>query len=448
MSDKAPAKIGRYPVTRMLGRGAMGCVYLARDTELDRDVAIKTVRQVMGTAEEQESFLVRFRNEARAVGRLKHPSIVAIYDVGKDREAGPYLVFEYIEGATLKDVLRNKGPLSPTQLIELAEQVGDALSVAHREGIIHRDIKPENLIIGNDGLTRLLDFGIARVPDAALTGEGQFLGTPCYGAPETLRGGGDYGPKSDQFSLAAVLYEAATGTRAFPGKEAVAVAHSVVHDEPELPSAAAVAGADVPPALDDVLMRGLSKRPEQRFESIAALVAALRGAYRENAPTSAVADTVQMPRMRTSSVRESQPPAPVPRRRIPLWPFAAAFAFGSFAVWQLAPSEPASGADVEADERPSDRSRRDQDPLSLAPADAAPAGTLDAQLAPAPDAASAEAEHASLSAFEREERAKDALDRAQRALEAGDRATARKALDEAFRFDPEHPDIEALRRKL
>ena len=106
--------------------------------------------------------------------------------------------------------------LSPDQVVTLAEQVGDALDAAHREGIIHRDIKPENLLVGGDGLVRLADFGVARVPDAALTGEGQFLGTPCYGAPETLRGG-EAGPLSDQFSLAAVLYEAATGARAFPG---------------------------------------------------------------------------------------------------------------------------------------------------------------------------------------------------------------------------------------
>ena len=243
-SPPLPEKIGRYPVKRLLGSGAMGSVVLARDTELDRDVAIKTVRNA-GSPDEQAAFLVRFRNEARAVGRLRHRSIVAVYDVGVDADAGPFLVFEYIEGANLKDILKNRGPLSPEQVLALGEQVGAALDVAHREGIIHRDIKPENLLVGSDGVTRLADFGVARVPDAALTGQGQFLGTPCYGAPETLSGS-EASPLSDQFAFAAVLYEAVSGTRAFPGTDALNVAHSVIHNEPRPPSQVAQPGASVP----------------------------------------------------------------------------------------------------------------------------------------------------------------------------------------------------------
>src|SRR5690349_12936187 len=174
--DATPAKIGRYPVLRLLGKGAMGCVYLARDTDLERDVAIKTVRLPVLVAE-QAAFLVRFRNEARAVGRLRHRSIVSVYDVGDDPESGPYLVFEYIEGATLKEILRTRGPLSPEQTVALAEQVGDALDAAHRAKIIHRDIKPDNLLVGKDGVVHLADFGVVRVPDAGLIGEGQVLGT-------------------------------------------------------------------------------------------------------------------------------------------------------------------------------------------------------------------------------------------------------------------------------
>ena len=451
-----PEKIGRYPVSRLLGSGAMGAVYLARDTELERDVAIKVVRLPPGGSGEHEAFLVRFRNEARAVARLRHRSIVAVYDVGNDPLVGPYLVFEYIEGSNLKDILRAKGPLLPEQVVALAEQVGDALDAAHKERIIHRDIKPENLLVGRDGAIRLADFGVARVPDAALTGEGQFLGTPCYGAPETLRGG-EAGPLSDQFSFAAVLYEAATGTRAFPGNDAVAVAHHVIHDEPLAPSKAALAGANLPSEVDDVLLRGLSKKPEDRFEQLSSLVSALRTAYLE---AGALADTdlsATVPAL-LSNMRVSRRPStePVPER-LKLWPFAVALAVGFFAVVQLAPSTPSivEGAElgaVDAGAFAAEEVVPSVPPtIEVQEADAAvdahvasdASGDGDAQVdaGPAPAADG-------LSTFEREERAKDALDRAQRALETGDRAAAAAALDEAEQYDPEQPDIATLRRRL
>jgi len=452
-----PEKIGRYPVTRLLGSGAMGSVYLARDTELERDVAIKVVRLPPGGSTEAEAFLVRFRNEARAVARLRHRSIVAVYDVGNDADVGPYLVFEYIEGSNLKDILRAKGPLLPEQVVLLAEQVGDALDAAHAERIIHRDIKPENLLVGRDGTIRLADFGVARVPDAALTGEGQFLGTPCYGAPETLRGG-TAGPLSDQFSFAAVLYEAASGTRAFPGQDAVAVAHHVIHDEPLAPSKAAQPGALVPASVDEVLLRGLSKKPDERFDQISSLVAALRDAYLEAGALLGGDGDATVPallsNLRTSRRVTSAPPPP---ERLKLWPFAVALAVGFFAVVQLAPSTPSrvEGAELPATipvEPPS------ADAGTVAPL-AAPAvqdagQALAEQVVDASEPADAAVDAApaselrGLSSFEREERAKDALDRAQRAFEAGDRSSAAAALDEAERYDPEHPDILELRRKL
>jgi serine/threonine-protein kinase len=447
-----PSKIGRYPVVRLIGRGAMGSVYLARDTELERDVAIKTVRNLGTTAEERESFLERFRNEARAVGRLRHPSIVSVYDVGTDDQEGPYLVFEYVEGATLKELLRAKGSLEPVELLSMAEQLADALTLAHREGIIHRDIKPENLLVGNDGITRLLDFGVARVPDAALTGEGQFLGTPCYGAPEMLRGGAPL-PASDQFSFAAVLYEAASGSRAFPGTEAIAVAHRVVHEDPPPASDVKQQGAIAPKTLDVVLARGLAKRPEARYESVAQFVSAVRTAYASAGllRTPEVADTLPLLRM-------SEPSAGMPgegragsnHRRFALWPFAVALVVGVIAMLQLAPSVPAGPPTDEAGSEEASAtqlaptrppSANEQPGPALAKQDAANAlAKTDAGVNdPALEA---------LSKFEREERAKDALERAERAFDKGDKEGARAALDEAFRYDPEHPDIEPLRRKL
>ncbi len=449
---------------RLLGRGAMGAVFLAHDTELDRDVAIKVVRNA-GSPEEQAAFLVRFRNEAKAVGRLRHRSIVAVHDVGVDPEAGPFLVFEYVDGANLKDLLRSRGALAPEQLLMLAEQVGAALEVAHREGIIHRDIKPENLLVGSDGVIRLADFGVARVPDAALTGQGQFLGTPCYGAPETLRGA-EAGPLSDQFSFAAVLYEAATGVRAFPGNDAVTVAHAVIHDEPVPPSRAAQPGARVPKALDAVLLRAMSKDPSQRYEHLSSLLAALRAAYFDSGIVSRTGLLDTLPAIAVGDTPVDLPKATPPKERsIALWPFALALALGLVVVYQFAPeqlpqeTESESGAPAQA-QAPAARVEVPERVEAQAPPEEPVAQPVNAAGSADAGAAAREAEQppsvveeaspdlAGLSAFEREERAKDALDRAERALLAGDREQAKSALDEAFRYDPEHPDIPALRKKL
>jgi serine/threonine protein kinase len=421
---------------------------LARDTELDRDVAIKTVRLPQGL-HEQESFLVRFRNEARAVGRLRHRSIVSVYDVGNDSESGPYLVFEYIEGANLKEILRAKGPLPPRDVVALAEQVGEALDAAHREGIIHRDIKPENLLVGRDQVVHLADFGVARVPDAALTGEGQFLGTPCYGAPETLRGR-EAGPLSDQFSFAAVLYEAVAGKRAFPGADAVAVAHAVIHDAVLAPSAIAEPKGRVPAEVDAVVMRALSKDPNARFASIPILVSALRSAYADAGLLSLNDPMATTPALleRARSTRPKSDPAR--GHKLPLWPIALFALAGVVAVLQLAPF----GSSSATDQGLLDGGIGPANTFDLASALA----LSDAGLRPILGDAEADAEFDDaeidgaaeplLSSFEREERAKDALERAEKALSKGDRDAAKAALDEAFRYDPEHPDIAALRRKL
>ncbi len=214
-----PERIGRYVIERLLGQGAMGQVYLGRDPSLDRKVAIKTVKDLDLEPEKKQRFLDRFKNEARAAARLSHASIVQVYDVGEDEGLGPFLVLEYIRGSSLKQILREAGPLLPARLCEVARDLGAGIDVAHAAGIIHRDIKPDNVLTGEDGRAKLADFGVARVPDAALTKEGQFLGTPCYAAPETLSAG-RYSPQSDLFSFAVVLYELASGERAFPGGDA------------------------------------------------------------------------------------------------------------------------------------------------------------------------------------------------------------------------------------
>ena len=239
----------------------MGSVYLGRDPQLDRKVAIKTVRDLDLDEKHLASFLERFRNEARAAARLSHPSIVAVYDVGEEEGIGPFLVFEYVAGSTLKQIMRSRGPLAPDEAVSIAHQIADALDTAHAAGITHRDVKPDNILVAEDGRAKLADFGVARVPDAALTKEGQFLGTPCYAAPETLAGG-KYSPRSDIFSFAAVVYELVANVRAFSGDDAISVAHAVVHDEPLAPSEAA--NRKIVKALDGVVLRGLEKDAAKR----------------------------------------------------------------------------------------------------------------------------------------------------------------------------------------
>jgi serine/threonine protein kinase len=264
-----PAQIGRYRIERLLGRGAMGRVLLAHDPVLDRSVAIKLLRDDLDIPPEQyDTLLHRMRQEARASARVSHPNIVALHDMGEDPELGLCLVFEYAEGLTLKERLL-KGALGPEAAAKLAREVGDALTTAHSAGVLHRDIKPENIILTPTG-AKVADFGIARVPDSTLTRDGGLLGTPAYSAPECIASG-KFSPLSDQFSLAATLYEAVSGRRAFPGDDAIAVATRITTDDP--PGVAAYAGLD--PHVDEVLSRGLSKIPSARFEDARAFGNAL-----------------------------------------------------------------------------------------------------------------------------------------------------------------------------
>jgi serine/threonine-protein kinase len=266
--DGLPTTIGRYRVIRLLGEGAMGRVLLAHDPVLDREVALKHLRGDLRIPRDvRDGLLVRMRHEARAAARVAHPHLVTLHDIGEDPGLGLYLVFEYVEGPTLKDRLL-EGRLSPAQAARLARELGEALALAHRAGVVHRDIKPENIILSTTG-GKIADFGIARVPDSTLTHQGGLMGTPAYSAPETFRAG-RFSPESDQFSLAAVMYEAISGKRAFPGDDAVAVAARIAHDTPA-PIAAALR---VPAPVDEVLARGLAKAPEERFPSCDAFGAA------------------------------------------------------------------------------------------------------------------------------------------------------------------------------
>ena len=255
----------------------MGRVYLARDPVLDRNVAVKLLRDDLKLPEEhREALFARMRQEARASARISHPNIVALYDMGQDSRLGLYLVFEYIDGITLKDRIA-RGFLGPQAVAQLALELGGALATAHGAGVLHRDIKPENVILAPTG-AKIADFGIARIPESTLTRDGRLLGTPAYSSPESISHG-TFSAKSDQFSLAVTLYEALSMHRAFPGDDAIAVAARITAELP--PAIAEVCGLDA--RVDIVLMRAMSRDPRNRFDSCLDFGQALAEALRHEA---------------------------------------------------------------------------------------------------------------------------------------------------------------------
>jgi TonB family protein len=254
-----PAYFGRYQVVEELGSGAMGVVYLCVDSRLTRPVAVKVLREnELMTEPEREQFRARFRHEAEAAGRLTHPDIVQIYDIGPS-----YLVMEFLEGQALSSYLKKGGSFSVRQICSLILRVADAIDYAHRHGIVHRDVKPANIMMMDDGSVKVLDFGVARLDSSNLTVAGTVMGSVQYMAPEQMMGERVDG-RADVFSLAAVAYEVLTGQAPFPGKTITEVVSRVVH------------GAHVPPgevdprfpeAVNLTFARAFAVDPESRTGS-------------------------------------------------------------------------------------------------------------------------------------------------------------------------------------
>jgi serine/threonine-protein kinase len=266
----ADDRIDRYEILAELGRGATGIVYKARDPELDRLVAIKTLRPARELPAEQRGQLQRrLRSEAATVARLNHPNIIAIHDVVVWHDT-PCIVMEYVEGWTLAHLITGS-PLGPAQAIQIVLQMCDALEYAHALGVVHRDIKPGNILMSEKGLAKLGDFSIAELtgPDGEETGT--MVGTPGYIAPEQVTEG-TMDTRSDVFSLGVVLYEAVSGVRAFPGSDLVSVLSDIAHVEPASPREY---NAAVTPALAAVIRQAMSKQPDRRYESARAFAQAL-----------------------------------------------------------------------------------------------------------------------------------------------------------------------------
>ncbi|SHM08583.1 serine/threonine protein kinase [Caldanaerovirga acetigignens] len=254
----------RYVVLEEIGGGGMAVVYKARCTLLNRIVAIKVLRPEYS---HDENFVMRFRREAQAAASLSHPNIVNIYDVGQ--EDGIYfIVMEYVEGKTLKELIREGAPLLPSKVIEIAKQICDALECAHKNKIVHRDIKPHNIIITPEGMVKVTDFGIARASTGStITNTGGLIGSAHYLSPEQARGG-FVDERSDIYSLGVLLYEALTGRVPFDGDSPVAVALKHIQEEPK-PISQLIPG--FPPALEQIVMKCISKSPDERFQKASEL---------------------------------------------------------------------------------------------------------------------------------------------------------------------------------
>ncbi|MFJ1794995.1 protein kinase [Kitasatospora griseola] len=266
---------GRYVLQRLLGQGGMAAVHLAYDTVLDRQVAVKTLHTELGR---EASFKERFRREAQAVARLQHTNIVSVFDsgedVGSDGTATPYIVMEFVEGRSLKDVLdeqvTTRGAMPTEQALKITAAVLSALEASHDQGLVHRDIKPANVMVSTKGVVKVMDFGIARALQSGVTSmtqTGMVVGTPQYLSPEQALGK-SVDARSDLYSVGCMLFELLSGQLPFDGDSAFSIAYKHVQETPPAPST--LNGA-VTPAVDALVAQALRKDPAHRFPTAEAM---------------------------------------------------------------------------------------------------------------------------------------------------------------------------------
>jgi len=258
----AGSKLGRFQVASVLGQGAMGVVYLAHDPEIGRPVAIKTVRPEAVGGESAQEIEARFLKEAKLAGRLQHPNIVTVYDVGRAGDT-LFIAMEYVDGRPLTRYLASPDSLPLSAKVAIVRQVAEALGHAHERGVLHRDVKPGNILVGADGRVKVTDFGIGKFTGATtseLTRTGHMVGSPAYMSPEQVRGEKLDG-RSDLFSLGIVLYELLTGVRPFPGESITTLVYQILHTEPRDPLEWK---SDLPIATREVIARLLAKAPAKR----------------------------------------------------------------------------------------------------------------------------------------------------------------------------------------
>lgn len=257
---------GRYELDGVVGRGGMAEVYRARDVRLDRQVAVKTLRTDLAR---DSVFQARFRREAQSAASLNHPAVIAVYDTGEDAEDGlpvPYIVMEYVEGRTLRDLLQDDRRLLPERALEIVDGVLRALDYSHRGGIVHRDIKPANVMLTRNSEVKVMDFGIARAvadSSATMTQTAQVIGTAQYLSPEQARGE-RVDSRSDIYSTGCVLYELLTGGPPFTGDSPVSIAYQHVREDPVLPS---MIDPEIPSYADAIVLKAMAKDPNHRYQT-------------------------------------------------------------------------------------------------------------------------------------------------------------------------------------
>ncbi|MGH3938777.1 MAG: Stk1 family PASTA domain-containing Ser/Thr kinase [Pseudonocardiaceae bacterium] len=333
----------RYELGETLGYGGMSEVHRGRDIRLGRDVAIKVLRADLAR---DPQFQHRFRKEAQNAAALNHPAIVAVYDTGEtDSDYGPlpYIVMEFVEGRTLRDIVKTEGPMDEQRAMETMADVCAALDFSHRGGIIHRDVKPANVMITNDGAVKVMDFGIARAlaDGQGLTQTAAVIGTAQYLSPEQARGE-PVDARSDVYAAGCVLYELITGQPPFTGDSPVAVAYQHVREDPTPPSHQ---HPGISAAMDAMVLRAMSKNPANRYQSAAEmrsdLVRALAG-QRPMAPTvmtdadrTSMLDTGPTQMIRPTRHRSGEPDYEQRRSRPGVWILAAVVAVGLIAIFLL-----------------------------------------------------------------------------------------------------------------
>src|SRR5687767_3609043 len=289
-------QLGRYVIESEIGRGAMGVVFKATDSVLQRVVAVKTVNMAL-EREHADKYEARFYQEARAAGGLNHPNIVTVYDAGKAGDV-VYMAMEYIQGVELRTLLTEGQPMALNRALAIAAQVAEGLGYAHQAGVVHRDIKPANIMVTADGPVKITDFGIARMRASAdLTQTGVMLGSPKYMSPEQVIGKrADH--RSDIFSLGVILYEMLSGNAPFSGENVTALMYQIVNFAPPAPSAVNPA---VPELLNFIVAKMLAKPLEERYQNAQELANDLRNCERQISTPTAITQPLRPLGMGTSS---------------------------------------------------------------------------------------------------------------------------------------------------
>jgi serine/threonine-protein kinase len=413
-----PTTIGRYQVVSRLGTGGMGTVFLARDPELDRQLAIKLVKDDLTDDPELRE---RFAREARSAARLRHPNIITVFDIG-DVDGRPFIAMEYIPGESLADVIRRRTVVDLGRALGWMESLCAGLAHAHKSGIVHRDIKPGNLMVDPEGTLKIVDFGIARLGDSQLTRDGMLVGTANYMAPEQLLGAGtDF--RADIFAVGAVCYELLTLQRAFPGTIADGLFTRICHEPPPPMERFR---PELDRAVVEIVNRALEKDPAWRYQDLTMMAQHL-ARVRSGLVSSVVTEPIEEPALPTFAPTMTPSPSSVPRPVVTP-PASDQRPRPAPSAYVAPPATPAPApTPVSAARSAYDVGNRPSGGLAVPGSGATPISA------------------AHESASQRKRRADMFLDAAEMAIGQRDFGKAAELLDDAARFDPASPALASMR---